>query len=173
MPQLFIGNVTKQIQTFAYRLPERSGVIAQNIPIGGQIRVSPNGVNVDLTQFEIDAIINQHRMYGLMAIDEIDSKNVNFGGTVYSIGKPLSVDRLRRAMIKYEEKLDAMGRKMRQEAALAVNSQIEEQIGAPLRQLEMSFSEEEPRGGFTDDANHIAEGIRVKREAEDGRRTRR
>jgi hypothetical protein len=82
-------------------------------------------------------------------------------------------------MLKKEEALKEFGTKLRQEAALAVNSQIEEQIGAPLRNLEMSFQEEEPRSGYSDELDHIAEGVRVTRQSEtiasieQGRRGRR
>src|ERR1700746_2018319 len=138
MPELYIGNVSKQIQQFCYRAPERPGVITQTIPIGGQIRVSPNGQIIDLSTPEIDAILAQHRAYGIVDMDDIDNKQSPFSGGCYSIGKPISVDKLRKAMVKKEESLRAFGQRLRQEAALAVNSQIEEQIGAPLRQLEMS-----------------------------------
>lgn len=163
MPELYIGNVSKQIQMFAYRTPEKSGLVTQPIPIGGQIRISPNGANSDLSTPEIDAIVGQHKMYGLISIDNLEDRSSPFSGLVYSIGKPLSVDKLRKAMHKNEEMLQALGRKMRQEAALAVNSQIEEQIGAPLRQLEMSFTEVEPKSGYNEDLDHLAEGIRVTR----------
>lgn len=177
MPELYIGNVSKQIHQFAYRALERQGVIFQTIPIGGQIRVAPNGSKTDLTAQEIDYIVDQHRSYGMVRIDEIDTIGP-FSGLCYSIGKALSVERLHRAMKKKEEQLIMQGKKMRQEAALAVNSQIEEQIGGPLRQLEMSFTEEEPRGGYADDADQLAEGIRVTRSqegisADQGRRGRR
>jgi hypothetical protein len=166
MPELYIGNVSKQVQQFSYRSPERPGVIVQTIPIGGQIRVSPNGQHIDLNPIEIDAILAQHRAYGIVDVDDIDTKQSPFSGVCYSIGKPISVDKLRRAMQKKEDTLEAFGKKLRQEAALAVNSQIEEQIGAPLRQLEMSFVEEEPKGGFADDSEQLAEGIRVTRQAD-------
>jgi hypothetical protein len=164
MPDLFIGNVSKQIQMFAYRVPERSGIITQVIPIGGQIRVSPNGTTAELTTPEMDAVIEQHKMYGLVSINELDSKGSPFSGLVYSIGKPISAEKLHRAMRKKDEEMKKFGQKIRQEAALAVNSQIEEQIGAPLRTLEMSFQEEEPRGGYAEDLDHAAEGVRVTRE---------
>jgi hypothetical protein len=164
MPDLYIGNVSKQIQMFAYRVPERSGIITQVIPIGGQIRVSPNGTTADISMLEIDAVIEQHKMYGLVSINELDSKGSPFSGLVYSIGKPISAEKLHRAMRKKDEEMKKFGQKIRQEAALAVNSQIEEQIGAPLRTLEMSFQEEEPRGGYAEDLDHAAEGVRVTRE---------
>jgi hypothetical protein len=166
MPELYIGNVSKQIFQFAYRSPERPGVIVQPIPIGGQIRISPNGQLVDLSTPEIEAILGQHKAYGIVSIDEVDSSQNPFNGCCYSIGKPISVEKLRRAMLKKEEALKEHGRKLRQEAALAVNSQIEEQIGAPLRELEMSFQEEEPRSGYADELDHLAEGVRVTRQSE-------
>jgi hypothetical protein len=175
MPELYVGNVSKQIQMFAYRTPERPGIVTQTIPIGGQIRVAPNGTKTDLSTPELDAIIEQHRSYGLTPVDELDAlRNHPFNGLIYSIGKPITAERLHKGMQRKEEALKTMGQRIRQEAALAVNSQIEEQIGAPLRQLEMSFTEEEPRGGYADELDHIAEGIRVTREqAAEGRRGRR
>jgi hypothetical protein len=164
MPELYIGNISKQVVQFGYRSPERPGVIYQTIPIGGQIRVSPNGAIVDLSTPEIEAIIGQHRTYGLVDVDDVDAKQSPFSGLCYSIGKPIAVERLRRAMLKKEEALKAHGSTLRKEAALAVNSQIEEQIGAPLRQLEMSFQEEEPRSGYADELDHVAEGVRVTRQ---------
>jgi hypothetical protein len=165
MPELYIGNVSKQIFQFCYRSPERPGVIVQPIPIGGQIRISPNGVIIDLSTPEIDSILGQHKAYGIVSIDEVDDKHP-FDGLCYSIGKPMSAEKLRRAMLKKEEALKAYGQNLRREAALAVNSQIEEQIGAPLRQLEMSFQEEEPRSGYSDDLDHVAEGVRVTRQSD-------
>jgi hypothetical protein len=179
MPELYIGNISKQIQQFAYRIQERPGVIVQMIPIGGQIRVSPNGQRTDLSTMEIDYIVSQHAHYGLASIDDIDRMKGPFDGLCYSVGKPFSIEKLRRGMQKKEEALNAFGQKLRQEAALAVNHQIEEQIGGPLRELEMSFTEEEPRGGYAHDDNseHVAEGVRVTRLSNtgqtDGRRGRR
>jgi hypothetical protein len=170
MPELYVGNVSKQIFQFAYRSLERPGVVVQIIPIGGQIKVAPTGTNTDLTTPEIDHIVSQHRMYGMVAIDEIDSTKSPFSGLCYSIGKPISADKLRRAMQKKDEALKKFGQQMRQEAALAVNAQIEEQIGAPIRQLEMSVVEEEPKSGFSEDFDHLAEGVRVTRLTERNRR---
>ena len=168
MPELYIGNVSKQIQTFCYRSPERPGVIAQTIPIGGQIRISPDGRHVDLAPPDIDAILDQHRAYGIVDINDIDSKQSPFSGLCYSIGKPLTPERLRKAMFKKEEALKAFGQKLRQEAALATNLQMEEASGGRLRELEMSFEEQEPGGGYADNADHSSEGILVTKSAQPG-----
>ena len=167
MPELYIGNATKQIHQFAYRALERPGIVMQTIPMGGQIRIAPSGNRYDLTIQEIDYILDQHKQYGLVSTEDID-KMGPFSGLCYSIGKPLSADKLRRAMQKRDDNLIEYGKKLRQEAALAVNSQIEEQIGGPLRNLEMSFMEEEPKGGYSDDFDHVAEGVRVTRLADHG-----
>lgn len=166
MPELYIGNISKQVQQFCYRSLERPGVIMQPIPIGGQIRVSPTGNKADLTTPEIDFILEQYGKYGMLPVEEIDGKGHPFSGLCYSIGKAITPERLRKAMLKKEEALQKFGAKIRQEAALATNNQIEEQIGAPLRNLEMSFEEIEPRGGYADDADHLSEGVRVTRRAE-------
>jgi hypothetical protein len=166
VPELYIGNISKQVYQFAYRSPERPGVIVQTIPIGGQIRISPNGQHVDLSTPEIESILDQHRTYGIVSIDDVSEKQSPFSGLCYSIGKQITVEKLRRAMLKKEEAHKVYGQQMRREAALAVNSQIEEQIGAPLRQLEMSFQEEEPRSGYADELDHVAEGVRVTRESD-------
>ena len=168
MPELYVGNVTKQIQMFAYRIPERQGVITQTIPIGGQIRVSPNGYTVDLSTPEIDNILSQHKAYGILAVEELDSKGNPFSGLIYSIGKVISADKLYKGMKRREEEVNKFGQQIRREAALAVNSQIEQQIGRPLRELDMSFEEEEPRGGYNDDLEHLAEGVRVTRTPKEG-----
>lgn len=164
MPELYVANVTKQIVQFAYRSPERQGLVIQPIPIGGQIKISPRGsVSSELGVPEIDAIIDQHRKYGLISVDELETNRARFHGMCYSIGKPVSVDRLHRAMQRNEEMLEEMGVQIRKEAALAVNNQIESQIGG-IKQLEMSVQEEEPRGGYSDDHKPLGEGVRIVRE---------
>jgi hypothetical protein len=166
--ELYVANVTKQVVQFAYRALERSGVVIQPIPIGGQIRIAPAGSRTDLSTPEIDYIIDQHRKYGLIDVNEIDSSKTPFHGMCYSIGKPISVDKLYRAMKRNEDALEEQGKQIRKEAAIAVNNQIENTIGENLKQLEMSITEEEPRGGYPDDRNPLGEGVRVLREEPGG-----
>ena len=168
MPELYIGNVSKQIHQFGYRVQERPGVITQVVPIGGQIRISPNGQRSDLSQMEIDYILSQHLIYGLVSVDNLDTIGPH-DGLCYSIGKPFTADKLHEGMLYKERALGAIGRQLRTEAALAVNQQIEQTTGAPVRELEMSFAEQEPRGGYqhNDNSDHLAEGVRVTRNGTD------
>jgi hypothetical protein len=165
---LYVANVTKQIVQFAYRVPERQGVVIQPIPIGGQVRITPLGGKDDLSTPEIDAIIDQHRKYGLVPVEEVDNSKNPFHGMFYSVGKPISVERLHKAMKRTEEALEEQGKQMRQEAAIAVNNQIENTIGENLKRLEMSITEEEPRGGYPEDHEPLGEGVRVMRAEDTG-----
>jgi hypothetical protein len=164
MPELYIGNMSKQIQQFCYRSTARPGVIVQTIPIGGQIRISPNGRDINLSPEEIDHILGQHRGYGIIDIKDIDQLDSPFNSVCFSIGAPITPENLHRAMVRKEELVNKFGSKVREEAAVAVNQQIEEHSG-PLKALEMSFTEEEPRGGYADNLDHLAEGVRVTRDA--------
>jgi hypothetical protein len=166
MTELFIGNATKQVLHFPYRVPERKGVIVQQIPIGGQIKITPYGTNTDLSLPDIDAILHQHAKYGMVNVTDLDTTKEPFTGICYSIGKPIPVNKLLAALEKDEIRLEQLGVDMRQQAAVAVNNQIEERIGAPLRGLEMSVAEIEPNSGFKYDAKHVAEGVRVTRSEE-------
>jgi hypothetical protein len=168
MVQLYVANVTKQVVQFAYRAVEKSGVVVQTIPIGGQVLIAPQGSKTDLSTPEIDVILDQHRKYGLVAIEEVESSKIPFHGMCYSIGKPISVERLHRAMKRNEDALEALGKQIREEAAVAVNNQIEGTIGENLKQLEMSITEEEPRGGYSEDHEPLGEGVRVIRQTEGG-----
>ena len=162
--ELYVANVTKQIVQFAFRSPERFGLVIQTIPIGGQVKISPKGSHSDLSTPEIDSILDQHRKYGLISVDELDTNKASFHGMCYSIGKPISFDRIHKAMQRNEDTLEELGKQIRKEAALAVNNHIESQVGGNLKQLEMSVVEEEPRGGYSDDHKPIGEGVRIIRD---------
>jgi len=169
MTEVYVANVTKQTYQFAYRVPERAGFITQTVPIGGQVLLAPNGTNTNLTQPEVDMILAIGQQYGMLSVDELDGIRFDptkpkFHGICYSLDKPVSVEKLHKAMRKNEETLDSMGRVIREQGALAVNNKIEGQLGEQLRQFEMSVTEEEPRGGYADDHKPFGEGVRVSRE---------
>jgi hypothetical protein len=166
MTILYIGNTTKQIRIFCYWPVEGTKLIAQEIKEGKQIVIAPHGSNTDLSSPEIEAIINQHKMYGLIAADELDTYRGPYGGLIYSLGKEISVDTLQRGLNKYEKQQEALGKLMRQEAAVFANNTIEEHgalNGYTIRDLEMSFTQEAPRIPSSDgqEPELISEGVRV------------
>ena len=159
--KLFIANASKQHHSFIWRLPGMPGVRNQTIPIGGQIQVS--GVE---TKVEIDCILDQHRQYGLLSVQEIEREHTSFHGLCYSVDAPVSIPKLQLAMERNIQALTAQGKKNREEAAIFVNNEIENGLQesgteAGLKNLEMSVVEEEKRGG--DEAPRIAEGVRITR----------
>ena len=165
MARLFVANVTKQNFMFTYRFPERSQPCTQRIEAGGQICIAPNGSNTDLAQQEIDYILKQYEKYGIQEADRIDHSKGPFNGICYSVGKQISVEKLRKAVIKNEQALDRLGREMRQEAAVAAHSEFETKIlGEPTKKaFDVSVEEVIPAQGLNEDLTHISDGVRITR----------
>lgn len=165
MASFYVGNATKHDLDFGYRLPEsKSGMIIVKVKMGQQMKLTGN-----LSVLECDAIIEQYKIYGIKNVNDMNLGRGEYNGIIYSIDKPITMDKIRRAMDRNVETLEEQGKKQRMEAAIATNANIETNIGTPLRELEMSVAEIEPPQGFGPDAgSHVAEGVRVNREAEQG-----
>jgi len=133
--KMYIANCTPQVQDFHYRLPENAKLLKQTIPLGQQIQIPG-----DLTQFDIDAIIEQHSRYGMVRVGEIDRTKA-FIGVCYDIDRKVDMDRVRNAIEHNYEVLEERGKIIRQEAAVAVNNSIEEQTGGGLNALEARIEE--------------------------------
>jgi hypothetical protein len=167
--KLYVANVTKQNFTFTYRVPERSQPCAQLIPFGSQICLAPNGSNTDLTQQEIDAILEQYDKYGIEDANGLDQNKKDkrpFSGICYSIGKPVSEARLQKSTVKLEQGLDKLGRQIRQEAAVAAQQDIEKRImkGDQMpKPFDVSVEEVIPSKGLDEDLTHISDGVRITR----------
>ena len=152
--KMFIANLTHQRQDFHYRLPEDGKIRKQMIEVGEQIQISG-----DLSTPEVDAIIAQHSIYGLINVTEID-RTQDFAGTCYSVGKPVDMQRVRYAIAHNQGVLEQRGVELRKEAAVAANNSIEEQHGG-LNALEMTIEEVSAKKDPTDAT--INEKIRVSR----------
>lgn len=161
---LYIANCSMQNISFVYRIPGNPSPRTQIIPIGQQVKISG-----ELTSDEIDSIIDQHRVYGLVDVKEIERVRGKFGGMCYSIGSPVSSDKLGYARQIKIESLVEQGKKIRQEAAISVSNQIEENLegNMNLNGLEMTIQEEDRKLSADEEGGkRIAEGIRVRRDAE-------
>ena len=93
MGKMYVANCTSQVQDFQYRLPESGKVFKQTIPIGQQIQVSG-----DLNVLHIQAIIEQHAKYSMVAVHEID-RTKPFIGLCYNLDKPVDMEKVRRALV--------------------------------------------------------------------------
>ena len=151
--KLFVANPTKQQINFTYRLPDSRSAKMVPIAMGQQMQIGG-----DLTQAELDYVIEQNQKYGLVAVADM-SKSAGVT-MIYSIDKPVPVGKLHEAIAGHTNMLEDRGRQIRQEAAVAVNNTLKDSVG-PLRTLEMSAVEEEPRGGFVDDSKQFSERLVV------------
>lgn len=155
MAKMFVANCTAQIQEFMYRLPETAAPRMQPIPIGGQIQISG-----DLSPAAVEAIVDHHAMYGMIAVDEID-RTRPFFGICYALDRQIPVDKIRRGIAHNLGVLEDRGQEIREAAAVGAAELID---GARpgLKGLEMSVSELDAKNGKT---GEFAEGIRVDKSA--------
>lgn len=91
--KLYVANTTKQEFLFTYSLPENLRPFSHNIRAGSQVEITGN-------QDAIDAIINQHSMYGMV---EANKAKKGFGGLVYRIDKPVSLEAIQSGLAQNEQ----------------------------------------------------------------------
>lgn len=163
--KLYVANCTKQHQTFVYRTLGQTGVKQQPIHIGQQIMVTGRD---DLTKREIDYILEQHRRYGIIAVDEINRVKP-YAGMCYSVDKPIQIEAIMSALDHNQFVLAERGAKMREEASVAVHNQIERnlsenpEMNTRLRETETTVIEEDKPGH---EQPKMAEGVVVSRDDE-------
>jgi hypothetical protein len=157
--KLFVANGTHQNIDFQYRLPEYKTYRMQQIPIGGQIKLSG-----ELNEKQIDIIIQFHLKYGMVKYTEISQFKGFLIPYVYSIDEPIPAVSIVELIIQNREFNKVLGEKLRAEAAVAVNAQIEENAGDKLTNFEMEIKEAPSK----DRDPTIEETIRVTRDKERG-----
>jgi hypothetical protein len=164
--KIFVGNATRQYRTFAYRVPESGRPRTQDIPMGGQIQLTG-----DFSQNEVDAIVDQHRKYGLIEVKDIDRRK-SFAGLCYQIDKPIRVSELQTAMVIRTEVLVERGKETRKAVALASAANLEQQLSDQerpegLRGVETSFMEDNFDG--REERDPLSEGLRVEPGKDEGK----
>ena len=102
MARLYIANLTRQINLFAYRIPENTQVFRKEIGYGEQI-ILKHG-NRELSLDEINYIVEQHQIYGLTEASRINAQT-EFVGLCYSIDKPINVDKIVNGWHQNDDKL--------------------------------------------------------------------
>lgn len=161
--KMYVANCTNQVQQFVYRVPEIPAPRTQTIGIGRQVLLSG-----DLSQRDIDAIIAQHAKYGFKSVSEVEQRQVDrersFVGLVYS-DKPISVEKVRRALLQNQDVLVARGKENRTAAAVAASDAINQQNNSPLALKALDLSVEEVKDRNNPGAA-FAEGVRVSDEIE-------
>lgn len=157
--KLYIANGSHQIIDFQYRLPEYKNYRQQTIPIGGQIRISG-----ELSTKDIEMIVEHHTIYGMVHYKELSDRKDIFIPYIFSVDNPISSDTIADLIVQNREFNTELGKKQRQQAAITVNSMIEESSNDVLKNFEMTIVEQQSK----DRDATISEGIRVTRDKEKG-----
>jgi hypothetical protein len=156
MAQMYVANCTNQTQDFMYRLPENRKIIKQSIPIGEQRKLSG-----DFSVHDVEAVVEQHGKYGMVAVSEID-RTKPFIGLCYSLDKRVDMHKVQHAVEHNYGVLEERGRLIRQEAAVATLASIEgADEGSGIGALEASIEEVPAKKDGSD--TKVNEVIRVTR----------
>lgn len=124
MAKLYIANCTKQAHEFAFRVPAEDNFGRQ--PRLATIRIDPGTqqqIMGDEPMVVLQAIVNQHRQYGLVSADEV-VRTKEFVGRCYSFDKPVDLDKLNYAFDHNQGVLFERGQQQRSEMAVAVDQML-------------------------------------------------
>lgn len=154
---LWIGNATRQIYQFNYKMPE--------IKLYRFITLQPGrqGKIANLTSTELDYIVWQHTMYGIVRHDEIDHW-ASFHGVCYAVDKMIPINQLTVLMesnlgFKVEE-----GRQTRINCAVAQSQlfdRVMEENGRPERVYALDLSAQQERQDPNNDVPQFSKGVSV------------
>jgi hypothetical protein len=163
---MYVANPTDQTNDFRYRVVATASAVSPSIPSkmippGWQIALPDH---LDTVQKEY--IVSQHAIYGMIDVGQID-RWPHFIPLIYSIGKKITSDQIRRAHDKNKRILIERGKKTRQELAIAANQNILRTMenmrlteDGNLHAVEMSVQEDRPEGSLIKEPQ-ISEGTRV------------
>ncbi len=159
MPKLYIANTKSQAETFSFRVGENRQLISQNIPAGGQIQIYR-----DADRDTLEHIVAQHRRYGLVAVADID-RTKPFISLCYQFDKPITDNQIKYGIEHNVEVLTEVGKERRDQAAVAIGSNIEraaEEAGQTrVNSLSLEIQEEKQPG---DNSTGINEVIHVDKQ---------
>lgn len=144
--KLFIANLTKQHQTFLYRVLEErvpgGHSRHQEIAIGTQVMLPD-----DMSTEQINAIVDHHKLYGIKSVLEA-RKIKGFTGLVYSIEKPVQMNDegfIKEVLQENDDALTGRANERRETTAAAINSRMQDlgrETGADLQRTEVEQVEE-------------------------------
>lgn len=146
MTKLYIANCTKFVQDFLFRIPESNQVHRKVIEIGRQEQIY-----TDASREVLEYIVNQHRKYGLIPLEEIDHTQAYFG-MCYAFDRTIDIDRVMTAMEHNETIVDRQAHEYRKQAAAGLSNVIDNNLqGAEskLSNLEVEVVEQPKTGDNT------------------------
>jgi hypothetical protein len=162
---LYVANATQQVYTFWYRVPEGRAPLHASIPNGGQVKLPspPGGFN----RQQADVVIAQLAKAGGASVDEVRAGRKRYW-LMWS-EKPIPLTPIYTVIEQNQNLLKIEGEKLRKEAAIAIDSQVQS-LGdthrfQPPDALEMSMVEQESKDN---PSPSFGEGLRVSRTEQPG-----
>lgn len=154
--KLYIANATKQDHDFLYRMGFDPQADRQGAP---RVRLLPikkgSQVAIEGNKEELEAVIGQHRIYGIVDVKEFE-KMPKFSGLVYSVGSPINVDRIYHALDHHDEVIDENAQEARENSTAATNAMIEDHArNANASVTETSFELKELQRDQTDESRKV------------------
>ncbi|WP_027798253.1 hypothetical protein [Paraburkholderia dilworthii] len=140
---LYVANLTKQEFNLIYWVENSKKPVVTKIKPGQQESVYPQGNRVDH-----ERIVDQHRMYGLIPVSEMD-RHREFVGQLYQYDTPIPLDRLYTGMTKNEDALVQQALERRKEAAVSSDDLMKraaQETDAHLGNFEVEIQEVEQKG---------------------------
>lgn len=142
--KLYVANCSKQEFQFTYMIPENPRAFSHHIRAGAQIEIN-NG------QDEIDAIIKQHAIYGMMEVGKVQR---GFGGLCYRLEKPINVDAIESGMSQSDQEMIDRALEVRKVGAAAADQIINtkaQEMGLKVKSgIEVEVIEEKKNAADTD-----------------------
>jgi hypothetical protein len=160
---LYIANCSKFNYELHYWVDNSKKPVVTKIRPGGQESVYPQGTRVDH-----ERIVEQHKMYGLIPVSEID-RSQKFVGQCFQFDTPITHDRLYTTMERNDDVLYEQALEQRKAAALASDDLVRkaaQEADVKVGNIETEIQEIEQKGVEP----QIHEIISVGEESEQPRR---
>ena len=154
--KLYIANASKQEFHFTYMLPENPRPFSHHIRAGAQMMI-------EASQTDIDSIIKQHSIYGLMEASKVKK---GFGGQCYRIDKPINVEAIEQGLSQRDQEAIDRAQEARNNTAAAADmilSTKAQEMGLKQKSgLEVEVVEEKKNAA--DSGEKFEQTIQVNRE---------
>ena len=140
---LFVANLTKQVFQLHFWVERVSRPVVVEILPGQQKSIYPEGSRLDH-----ENIVNQHRMYGLIPVAEIDSTG-GFIGQCYQFDKHIPLDRLVTGMTNNDDALVDKALQVRKESAAAADDLLRraaQETDSKIAEFAVELEEVEQKG---------------------------
>lgn len=143
MSKLFVANCSKFNYELHYWVENSKKPVVTKIRPGAQESIYPQGTRDDHAR-----IIDQHKVYGLTPVNEIDRSNI-FVGQCFQFDTPIPHDRLFTTMERNDDVLYEQALERRKEAAAATSDGIRrdaQDADVKVGNIEIEIKEVEQKG---------------------------